>query len=178
MPGLDVLVGDAAPSATSLFPINYSPRKCLQSRSCSRCEGGTGQGAAALHPAGLRLTSFSSFLFFPFTSLNWRLDNPCARTEGFDLDEGRNVEYEPEMTSQAGAKELTDKKKKKNDLSVSVLDLVSVVIHHITPGLLKPLPSTLIPSQFVHLRRSAVPPPPPSIPQTQQTCALNPSLKR
>ena len=98
---------DAAPSATSLFPINYSPTKCLQKRGCSsRCDGGTGQGAAALHPAGLTLTSFLSFFlfFFFFTSLNWRLDKqPCrSTTEAFDLDEGRNVEYEPEMTSQAG----------------------------------------------------------------------------
>lgn len=36
----------------------------------------TGQGAAALHPAGLTLTSFF-FLFF-FTSLNWRLDKESA----------------------------------------------------------------------------------------------------
>lgn len=52
--------GDAAPWASSLFPINYSPTKCRQKLSCSRCDVGTGQRAAALHPAGHALTSFFS----------------------------------------------------------------------------------------------------------------------
>lgn len=45
----------------------------------------------------------------------------------FDLDEGRNVEYEPEMTSQSGCsgrinqREEEEKTKQKSDFNVSVL---------------------------------------------------------
>lgn len=49
------------------------------------------------------------------TSLKWRLDK--QHTRAFDLDAGRNVEYEPEMTSQARSVERMNHK----DLNVSVL---------------------------------------------------------
>lgn len=78
----------------------------------------TGQGAAALHPAGLTLTSFFFSFFFYITKLEaWQGE----RTGFFDLDEGRNVEYEPEMTSQAGFRfKLTRRKKKINYVCVCV----------------------------------------------------------
>lgn len=76
---------------------------------------GTGQGAAALYPAGLRLTSFFFsffFLIFYITKLEaWQ----AARRSGFDSDEGRNVEYEPEMTSQTWSPKIKLWREEKNN---------------------------------------------------------------
>lgn len=57
------------PSATSLFPITVitSQANAFRTGAAVSVTGGTGQGAAALHPAGLRLTSF--FFFFYITKL-------------------------------------------------------------------------------------------------------------
>lgn len=69
MPTLDILGSDAAPSATSLFPINYSPPKCLQKRSCSRCDGEPVREQLPCIPPGAAWPPF-------FTSLNWRIYKP------------------------------------------------------------------------------------------------------
>lgn len=100
--------GVAAPSATSLFPINYSPTKCLQNRKCSRCDGGLVREQLPCIPPGK--------LWPPFINVP-KVEAWQAAHTGFDLDAGRNVEYEPEMTSQARSVERMNHK----DLNVSVL---------------------------------------------------------
>lgn len=100
--------GVAAPSATSLFPINYSPTKCLQNRNCSRCDGGLVREQLPCIPPG---TLWPPFINVPKVEA-WQ----AART-AFDLDAGRKVEYEPEMTSQARSVERMNHE----DLYVSVL---------------------------------------------------------
>lgn len=97
-----------------------------ESCSSSRCDGGeveeeeeedwSGSSCPASRRAHTDLLFF--FFFFYITKLEaWQGE----RTGFFDLDEGRNVEYEPEMTSQAGFRfKLTRRKKKINYVCVCV----------------------------------------------------------
>lgn len=123
-----------------------------ESCSSSRCDGGeeeeeeeedwSGSSCPASRRAHTDLLFF--FFFFYITKLEaWQGE----RTGFFDLDEGRNVEYEPEMTSQAGFRfKLTRRKKKINCVCVCV----SVLIHQITAGLLDS-PSSLIHSPVLSI---------------------------
>lgn len=99
--------GVAAPSATSLFPINYQPNAFTMGTAVGVMGALVREQLPCIPPG----TLWPPFINVPKVEA-WQ----AAHTT-FDLDAGRNVEYEPEMTSQARSVERMNHE----DLYVSVL---------------------------------------------------------